>query len=330
MSKYTTQLRFYIEAIYANDNKDDIDSMVSNACQIIFGDFPIFDEKYRAPLCKKILYHFYFHEIGYETIGLWKFALNRKMREIMPYYNQLYMSELLEFNPLYSESLNKSGKKDFSSSKGFDSNSNTNEEQTTSDVLNRTEDTLTDEKFNETNNSTTNVSSNFSNENTTNSSYNDDTKTDSTTTNHLTKLFSDTPQGSINGLNTGSYLTSAEKTDSDEIYETSTHVNHSQTGSSNDIGSGNDDTIFNGKTNSNRNTDFNLTSKDDRSIHNDKNTGNVFHSDEGFGSSEEYLDSVSGYSGRTPSSMLLEFRETFLNIDMMVIDNLNNLFMSIW
>ena len=57
--------------------------------------FPIFDEAYRRDLEEKIEDHYALREIGTETIGHFRFMLNRKMREIMPYYNQLYRSEKL-------------------------------------------------------------------------------------------------------------------------------------------------------------------------------------------------------------------------------------------
>ena len=63
-------------------------------------EYPVFDEGYRLPLNRKILDHFYMQEIGFETADLFIFHLKRKMNEIMPYYNQLYRSEQLRFDPL--------------------------------------------------------------------------------------------------------------------------------------------------------------------------------------------------------------------------------------
>ena len=63
-------------------------------------NYKIFDETYRAGLNKKILDHYRNYEIGFETEDMWHFALNRRMREIMPYYNNLYESEKIEFDPL--------------------------------------------------------------------------------------------------------------------------------------------------------------------------------------------------------------------------------------
>lgn len=52
--------------------------------------FPIWDDGYREIICKKILVHYYMQEIGAETSALFIFRLNRKIDEIMPYYNILY------------------------------------------------------------------------------------------------------------------------------------------------------------------------------------------------------------------------------------------------
>lgn len=67
--------------------------------------FPIFDEEYRKPLQDKIIDHYLNYEIGQETVGMFRHALNRKMREIMPYYNQLYLSERIKIDPLQTMSI---------------------------------------------------------------------------------------------------------------------------------------------------------------------------------------------------------------------------------
>lgn len=84
MSKYTTELRWVIE----------------NGYDLQLNEYPIFDENYRQKLNQKIINHYYFREIGFETVGLFRFYLKQTMNEIMPYYNQLYESALLEIDPL--------------------------------------------------------------------------------------------------------------------------------------------------------------------------------------------------------------------------------------
>lgn len=105
MSKYTTQVRFICETsakLTESSGFNNIEDILDKSWNKIFSDFPIFDEQYRAELCKKILRHYYTREICCETVGRWKLFLNDKMKNIMPYYNQLYQSELLNIQPLVS------------------------------------------------------------------------------------------------------------------------------------------------------------------------------------------------------------------------------------
>jgi|SRR5690625_2469755 len=77
MSKFTLQLRWYIE----------------NGGEVFDFNYPIFDEAYRPILEQKFIDHYYFREIGLETIGQFKHFLKSKLNRIMPYYNQLYETE---------------------------------------------------------------------------------------------------------------------------------------------------------------------------------------------------------------------------------------------
>lgn len=74
MSKYTTT----IKVLKDNNFNFGLDS------------YPIFDENYRETLNNNILNHYYENEIGFETASLFRFYLNQKLNEIMPYYNELY------------------------------------------------------------------------------------------------------------------------------------------------------------------------------------------------------------------------------------------------
>lgn len=116
MSKYTTQVRFICEQLsgYVQSvDYSDVDLVLRSAEPKIFDfDYPIFDENYRHVLNTKILKHYYINEIGLETYALWKLRLNTKMNEIMPYYNQLYKSELYTFNPLYDTDITRQHKVD--------------------------------------------------------------------------------------------------------------------------------------------------------------------------------------------------------------------------
>lgn len=105
MSKYTTEVRFICETAAGLSESvgfDRVDEVLEKSWDKVFNfDFPLFDPGYKKALCKKILLHYYTREISDETVGLWKLHMSAKLQVIMPYYNQLYKSTLLEFNPLY-------------------------------------------------------------------------------------------------------------------------------------------------------------------------------------------------------------------------------------
>lgn len=154
MSKYTTEVRFICEnsaGLSESEGADNVDSILDKCWNKVFNfDFPIFDEKYRQVLCRKILKHYYTREIAHETVGRWKLALNAKLNEIMPYYNQLYKSELLEFNPFYDVDLTRTREGSGTSnrtSNNTETNSGTSKNVSSSsgtsntDTLNRFSDT---------------------------------------------------------------------------------------------------------------------------------------------------------------------------------------------
>lgn len=271
MAKYTTLVRSICETaagLDASTGYANVNQVIKGAIPSIFSfDFPIFDEAYREVLCTKILKHYYMREIGAETVGLWKLWLDTKLNEIMPYYNKLYESELLEFNPLYDVNL-------------------TRQRNTTG---NQTEEREHAENTVEHAESSTNVE--VSNSGT---SSGDTSGTDSSK-----DRYSDTPQGSLQNIENDTYLTNARIVDR--------------------TNSANDSQEYNNTGTSNTNNTHEVTRNTDGN-----ETGTV-------NTTEDYLEKVEGKQGAgSYSKLLLEYRDTFLNIDMMVINELSDLFMLVW
>ena len=79
-----------------------IKTLIDNNFDFKMDSYPIFDENYRNTLNNNILYHYYENEIGFETASLFRFYLNQKLNEIMPYYNELYkvQKEIIDENLL--------------------------------------------------------------------------------------------------------------------------------------------------------------------------------------------------------------------------------------
>lgn len=183
--------------------------------------YPIFDEEYRSVLNNKIIEHYAFREIGLETPALFARFMNRKMCEIMVYYNQLYKSELIPIEALtrldYSE--------EYDRSSGVESDSTA--------------------------------------------------RADGTGTSR--DVSSNTPQGLLS-------MSSIEN----EVYATNAMIGKTSSGST---------STANNKTDS----------------------------------TDHYIKRIVGNNAsRTDAQMLKEFRETLLNIDMQVIEELEPLFMQIW
>ena len=115
MSKYTTEVRFICESksgLSESKGFCSVDEILNGSWDKIFtSKVSFFDEDYRGVLCKKILKHYYLREIGCETVGIWLLWMNTKLEEIMPYYNKLYESELIKFNPMYDVDWNRKGNK---------------------------------------------------------------------------------------------------------------------------------------------------------------------------------------------------------------------------
>lgn len=287
MSKYTTEVRFICESKSGLENSkgcDDVDEILNNSWNKIFTTkAEIFDENYRAVICKKILKHYYLREICSETVGIWKLWLNTRLEEILPYYNQLYKSALLEFNPLYDMDLTRTHNRTIDENKT--ENGTRTETSTDKNTGSGTRDNTA---------SGTNKNSGKSNVSDSGSSNSKD-------------LYSDTPQGALTGIETETYLTNARKI---------TNTDSSTSESSN---SGSGEYKDTGNVKYSDTSDSTNTKNGSNS-----NTGTV-------NNTEEYLETVRGkQGGGSYSNMLKEYRETFLNIDRLVIAEFDDLFFGLW
>lgn len=112
------------------------------------------------------------------------------------------------------------------------------------------------------------------------------------------EMFSDTPSGALDGVRDEKYLTTALHTTDDKKgskYESDNHA----------IGDGTNNTQYD----------------DDLTRNKQGNMKNV----------QDYAEHVLGKTGGVSYSKLLkEFRETFVNIDMLIIDELSDLFLNLW
>jgi hypothetical protein len=363
MAKYTTEVRSICETLCGYEESkgyNDLDATILQATPLIFNfDYPIFDEAYRIPLEKKIIESYYTREIALETVGLWRTFLQRKMRQIMPYYNQLYKSTLLEFNPLYdtdshhSRTITNNGTK---GTKGTTIQGTLKKETGTVGNTDTLTNTGTVKNVGTTTNTGTvkdggtvaDTGTVSDNSTVTNNLTDTVSATDKLTTTIDTQnkdAYSDTPQGGLTGVaddtyltnyrqigNTGSTVEDTTKTDTTTktgtVGEIGTKTNNLtktiDTTKTNDLTQAVDNTLTNNLTHQHDSTlTNNLTTDIDDTT--DVDTTDTINN------TETYIETVAGkQGGENYSDMLLKFRKTFLNIDMQIIDDLSELFFTLW
>lgn len=258
MAKYTTQLR----------------SIVENGTPIFDFTYPVFDEAYKPVLEQKIINHYYFREIGFETVGQFKWFLKTKLTEIMPYYNERYLA--LEVFKTYNPYVNK----DLTTT---ETRTNTQDIEGTTDTKGLTTDTGM--------NKTENVNEN-----------------DTLQTNNLSKvntgdekeIFSDTPQSLLSGADYATNLTDRQM----DATETDTGTIENKT-----MGSGTDTQTVD------MSHDLESTVTTDNTIT----------------TTDEYIQTIKGFDGmKYASEVYLDVIETIENLDVLILDELNELFMNIY
>lgn len=217
---------------------------------------------------QKVIDHYRFRQIGQETVGRWLHQFKTRVREIMPYYIQLYESEILMKNvgdPFESynltETLERSVKgTDKQTSTGSATSSGSHTEDNTKSV----DGTVTTDESTEVNN---------------------------------TKKFSNTPQGSIDNLD--NYLTEATVDKGSTKNDGTVTTDNTETETSNVTDNGESTTTGNSEGEKTETEEYTLTRK-----------GNI---------------------GVQPYGQEIKYyRDSFLNIDLMVIRELNDLFLGVY
>lgn len=258
MSEFTTQLRWPVEQLLKDQKLPPTESNWPKIYNRLgLDDYPIFDEGHREVLNNKIIRHYFMREIGLETLELFRYFMRMKMWEIMPYYNQLYKSELIEFDPLSTRDMKCDEKW----------------------TVDNTDDWTVDNTRDQTDDWTRKE----------NGTLNSNTTADDR------EVFQDTPMSMLDspGSNPVSNLE----------YATTVTYDHGTTGTDQTTSS----------TGSGKNT------ADEKK----KETGDRDKNEDGAREKHDYGYDIPG------ADMLQKYRETFLNIDMMIIRELADLFMGI-
>lgn len=271
-ARYTVETWKIMEGLLPGSLRDP--EKTAKVGHYILGDYPIFEEEHRDELNSKILKHYAFEEIGFETPDYWMFHVQNLMKEKMPYYNQLYWTESLKYDPLEQEGVNQEehfvgwgdtdenwteNKSSISSSEDTHSETQNNTNSVNSNDTGYTTDdnklmktgTITDESDGSDTGTLTHDDSTSINESTktkmtygkvTDSDYDksggytNTTKDKTVVSDKVDRRFSDTPEGSIENLKTLGYLTDYTLTSTD----TTTNFDGNLTNINNEGGTANE------------------------------------------------------------------------------------------
>lgn len=299
----------------------------------LLASYELFNPTYRDTLNMKIVKHYYFHEIGFETAERFVFEVNRKMDEIMVKYNQLYKSQidinpLVNFRKLTNIAETSDDKENETINSTIDNSENENinivGSDSESEVLN-TVGTRNDELQNDT-------SANRDMSKSTSGTQDTLNENDLTNTGKVKDVKSDTPtslildgeiegdvyasEASVNDTTNATNQTTTQNIAENQIEDTNEKDSTTQTQSTtSDLTS--DTSKVNDRLSNNDTTrikDGNVTN--DSSRDNKKSSSrNQYINDEGITISE--------------SELLMRYRETFLNIDLDIINELRTMFMLI-
>ena len=141
-------------------------------------------------------------------------------------------------------------------------------------------------------------------------------------TEHLDK-YSEVPQGDIQNVLDGRWLTNAreiadDKTTTGKINEkavddTTATENRNITDTQNAV---------------NSNTTNRTENTSDRIMNRENSTSDVNNNE--LKTTDEYVEKISGYEGISSNELLKQYRNNILNIDLMIINELNDLFIQLW
>lgn len=278
----------------------------------------------KAGLEEKILRHYYFREIGLETVAKWKFYLESRMNEIMPYYDEMYRTAKLEYNILENFKTEEvyAGNDVNTISKNGNLTENLIENLDNSNR--RDEDLKGTEEHNVTTNGTKAVD---------NSDNKDETR-EITKNNMETRnldlsgetLNSDFPQANAANVD---YGTAYQKTHTDDEGTVKNNGMDTEEFTTRNVYTGKDVTTetvndFNQSTGRNVIQDI---IKGKKTNSNEKVTEDT----ENANLNKNYTITRHGKEGSEPFSELIRmYRETIINIDMLIIGELSDLFMNIY
>jgi len=310
------QLREYIEQ-FSQDERMPTRNRIEEGRQHLFDfEYPIFDEEYRNVFETHFIRTFYMREIGFETEGLFKFNLETWLLVNMPYYNKLFESELLTYDPLTNVNEKVTH--------------NREKEQGQNDVATKekTVDTDTSNKnvFSQTSSDTSHATSETDQTNHSKTDGSSDSTGSQTTDDFSRHLESDTPDSRLtitsnDGQGVIEYASKITEDNSNGKTDSTNHESSTQTTDATQNTSS--------ETNATQTGEQDSTSTDTGTIDTKENDNQTLKRD--ITETEDYVQNRVGKIGTaTYPQLVKEYREALLRIEKELFNEMNHLFMLVY
>lgn len=307
--------------------------------------YPIYDEHKRHEFESAFMRHFYFREIGFDTVDMFKHYLHDKFVLVFPYYNELMRTATIKYdieNPYKltetytrkADTLDKGASFMSAVSRGMDKTSTETTDARTGETLGQvrqngqneqSESVNTVSEGNETDKGT------VSNEKEANINVSDK--------HHNVNKYTDTPQGLIN-LGDSKYLTNM----TDDTYDATNETESTETGNQTSTGEKKTDaTSETVRSATGKHSDESVSEGSERSEGRSETLGTVERDStndsnartENIGKqTEEYILERKGNIGVNPATyeidMHIKTQQTLQRIYQMFFDECEDLFMQVW
>lgn len=302
------------------------------------GDYPIWDESYRNVLNTKIKNHYYFKEIGQETPARFKFYLDTKLNEIMPYYNELYLTTLKKYDIDIVSQTEETylGNVDSGSSMITE---NIAESESTTQGTSESADTSTSESDTDVSN-VAEATNSGNTRNTGTIENKTDYNSDATTTNNDVYSLSDnreleTPEGEltlINGQLSPGYLTRAttNRTEQGGSSVAEHRGNDTATTTNNTLTAVDNNAASESLSTSNTASSSESSSTASSTASNTATAESMQNVASSAKSTNEYIKNIIVRNPNMAVNSIEKLRASIVNIDMLIIEELNELFMLVY
>jgi hypothetical protein len=331
---YTTPLRSFFENLPENSNQSlPHRQVIENGRSKLFDfDYPVFDESYKNVFETHFIRNFYMREIGFETFGLFKFQLESWLLINMPYWNKMFESELLKYDPLTNS------KMETHSTKHSDKKQTDERDITNTSIVNGTSDTENNRTIaTDTSETASSTQANTGTVKSDSSTISNDSGSDTTTEtddNFSRQLESNNPDSRLtltanDGEGVIEYASSIKennennartKTSNTENNVQSNSLENSSTSQTSDV-----DSNTNGSIDTTDNQSVNTTSNvTENGSRNDTLSSNI-------NDVEDYIQYRIGKIGiQSFPKMVAEYRASLLRIEKQIFEEMNELFMLVY